>query len=197
MRMLKHMLIAIVAAFAFAQAASAETPSTPAPPAPAAVATPAPTPPVAPVAPAAVQPAAPVQRREEAERPSIADRVKGFMTANAGTAQLAAQIATLTRERDEARQQLGTITAERDDFRRQLTDVEAALSGQQAIVKATATEIASTVGIPLASLPAPIAGNGGSHYDSWLEAKGSAKSAIYREHKAAIRAEAARRGAAL
>jgi hypothetical protein len=159
--MLKTMLIAIVAAFAFAQAASAETPSAPAaPPAPpAAAATPAAPAAPAPVAPApaAVQPVAPARREETEgnERPGIAARVKAFMTNNTGTAQLIAQVGTLTRERDDARTQLATLTRERDEARRELADVELALTGQQNIVKATATEIASTVGIPLANLPAP------------------------------------------
>lgn len=154
--MQKTMLIAIVAAFAFVQAASAETPTAPAAPPAATVPTPAPAPPVAPApaAPAAVQ--APVaQRREEVERPSLADRVKGFMTANAGTHALTAQISTLTGERDTARTQLAALTLERDNLRRELSDVEAALTGQQNLVRATATEIAQTVGMPLERLPAP------------------------------------------
>jgi septal ring factor EnvC (AmiA/AmiB activator) len=189
-RMLKHTLLAIVAVFAFAQTASAESPSAPA----------APQPPVAPVAPAPAPAAAPVARREEiegAQKPSLADRIKAFTGAHAGTAALTAQLATLTHERDAARTQLATITAERDDLRRQLADVEAALTGQQNIVKATAAEIASAVGIPLEKLPAPAASAGTHVYDQWLEAKGSAKNTLYREHREKIRAEAARRGMAI
>lgn len=155
--MLKHMLIAIVAVSAFAQTVSANTPAPAAPPAPAAVAPEPPAPP-APVAPStAPVPAPAAARREEEEKrkPSLVDRINAFKNGHAGTAALTGQITTLTRERDEARQQLGVITSERDDFRRQLTEVEAALGTQQNIVRATAAEIASTVGIPLDRLPAP------------------------------------------
>ncbi len=194
--MLKHMLIAIVAVFAFAQTASAETPTPPVAPPP--VETPAP---VAPPAPAGT--VTPPLRREEAEgtaapqRPSLADRVRAFTHANAGTAALTAQLATLTRERDEARTQLAALTTERDKLRKELGDVETALTGQKAIVTATAAEIAGSVGIPLDRLPAPQASSGGNAYERWCEAKGSAKNAIFREHKAEIRAEANRLGIAI
>ena len=149
--------IAIIA-LAFASfTLHAETPAAPATP-PGQPAASAPTPAVpAPAAPAAQTPAAPVQRREEEEgqqAPGIAARVKAFLNRD-GSASLIAQINQLTTERDTMKQQLATVSAELAKYKSDFAEIEQALSEQRNVVKATATTIAQTIGIPLESLPAP------------------------------------------
>jgi len=156
---------------------SARAESAPTPPAPAAApsATAAGSP-VAPApeapAPAPVQAEAPAPKRKEDEisaagttgSPGLLDRVKAFLTNNKNVADLHAQISAISGERDTARTQLGALqaqisalTADRDAARAEIANVTALLDGQRNIVQATAAEIASTVGQPLAALPAPLA----------------------------------------
>ena len=156
-------------------AAWADSPaSTPAPAAaPSATAAAAPTAPApeAP-APAPVQAEAPAPKRKEDEisaaaptgSPGLLDRIKAALSSNKNVADLHAQISAISGERDHARQMLaelqariGLLTTERDTANADLAKITALLDGQRDIVKATAAEIASTVGQPLAALPAPLA----------------------------------------
>ena len=107
-------------------------------------------------------PAEPVANATAPRHPSLADRVKAFM-GNSDAPALHAKISALTLERATAQTQhatltaqLATLTRERDDARAELATVEAALEGKASLVKATAAEIAQTVGMPMASLPAPL-----------------------------------------
>ena len=155
-------------------AAQAEsTPTAPAPAAaPSATAAGAPTAPApeAP-APAPVLAEAPAPKRKEDEisaagttgSPGLLDRIKAALSSNKNVADLHAQITAITGERDTARTQLGALqaqitalTADRDAAHADLAKITALLDGQRDIVKATAAEIASTVGQPLAALPAPL-----------------------------------------
>lgn len=156
---------------------SARAESAPTPPAPAAApsATAAGLPiapaPEAPT-PAPVQAEAPAPKRKEDEvpapvasgSPGLLDRIKAALSSNKNVADLHAQISALTGERDEARgwaagmkAQIAALTTERDTARAEIANVTALLDGQRDIVKATAAEIASTVGQPLSALPAPLA----------------------------------------
>lgn len=123
-------------------------------------------------APAPVQAEAPAPKRKEDEitaagstgSPGLFDRIKAALSSNKNVADLHAQISAITAERDTARTQLGALqaqiaalTADRDAARAEIANVTALLDGQRDIVKATAAEIASTVGQPLAALPAPLA----------------------------------------
>ena len=170
------------AACLLGSAAHAQTPAAPpavvpvvapaavvAPPAAVGPAAPAPALPAAPApAPGAVVVAPPARRPEDepgatpgavvqpgTQRTPLGARIAALFT-GAGPAQLHAQIMTLTTERDTLRQQLTAITAERDTLRNELNGVEQALNAQQNVVRATATEIATTVGIPQSVLPAPV-----------------------------------------
>lgn len=156
---------------------SARAESAPTPPAPAAApsATAAGSP-VAPApeapTPAPVQAEAPAPKRKEDEitaagttgSPGLLDRIKAALSSNKNVADLHAQISAISGERDNARTQLGALqaqiaalTSERDTARAEIANVTALLDGQRDIVKATAAEIASTVGQPLSALPAPLA----------------------------------------
>lgn len=147
-------LIAIIA-LAFASfTLHAETPTTPTSP-PGQTSVTAPAAPVAPVAPAATAPLV-VQRREEEDGkpPGLAARVKAFMNRDGG-ATMQAQLQQLIEEKATLQQQL---TAARDELARHATEraeIEQALTEQRNVVKATATTIAATMGVPLESLPAP------------------------------------------
>lgn len=120
--------------------------------------------------PAPVQAEAPAPKRKEDEisatgntgSPGLLDRIKAALSSNKNVADLHAQISAITGERDTARTQLGALqaqinalTADRDAARAEIANVTALLDGQRDIVKATAAEIASTVGQPLSALPAP------------------------------------------
>lgn len=120
---------------------------------------------------APVQAEAPAPKRKEDEisaanstgSPGLLDRIKAALSSNKNVADLHAQISAITGERDTARQALadlqariGLLTTERDTANADLAKITALLDGQRDIVKATAAEIASTVGQPLAALPAPL-----------------------------------------
>lgn len=162
-----------------------------------------------PAAPAAVVPAAvsPARREETEVKPSIAERLKARLGIN-GPADLQAQVRVLTGERDTLRGQLQAVMAERDGFRAErdrlqadLGEVERALETQQNVVTATATQIATQVGQPLAALPAPVAGDGEptdpvAEWRAAHKAGDRKKSAeLYAKHKHAIWAAEKKGGA--
>lgn len=104
-------------------------------------------------APAATAPAAP--------KTSLVDRVKALLNGTSN-ADLHAQLRTITGERDTERNRAADLeaklTAERNKvagLEQQLADIESALNAQKQVVKATATEIAGSLGVSMEQLPAP------------------------------------------
>lgn len=148
------LILSIIALFCATDYARANTAPPAAPPAAEVVTAPAQAP-AAPVAPAATAPLV-VQRREEEDGkpPGLAARVKAFLNRDGG-ATMQAQIQQLIEEKATLQQQL---TAAREELARHATEraeIEQALTAQRNVVKATATTIAATMGVPLESLPAP------------------------------------------
>lgn len=90
-----------------------------------------------------------------AKKPSLADRISAFRTANAGSSDIAAQLAAEQSRSTSLTASLTVMQKERDDLRAEMVQIEAALSAKTNAVKATAAEIAASVGIPAAQLPAP------------------------------------------
>jgi len=137
---------------------------------------------------------------------------------NATVTERDATISTLTKERDDARNETATLKGQFESLSKEATDSKAKVTELEGkLTKATAdhtevsgkltkaeesvsrlTALCGVKGIdPNASVPeTKEPGNSGSAYDRWMNATGSAKHAIFQEHKKEIRAEAAKREAA-
>lgn len=188
------LILCIIALFCATDYARANNAPPAAPPSGEVVTAPAQAP-AAPGAPAATAPLV-VQRREEEDgkAPGLAARVKAFLNRD-GSATMQAQLQQIIEEKATLQEQL---TAARDELARhaaERAEIEQALTEQRNLVKATATTIAATMGVPLESLPVPSEKVPSRACDQWLAATGTEKASLYRANKAEIRAEAARRGA--
>lgn len=147
-----------------------------------------------------------------APKGTLEDQLRAAQSEIARLAPLESSLQTVTKERDDLRSQfsalettanqtktelataqgtIGTLTKERDTARNEATTAQGNVSRLESLCQLRG--VSTTAAVPPQSEQAPIVGH---VYDQWQAATGAAKSALWREHHDAIRAEGNRRATA-